>query len=84
MTPPDGLGYCECERCLKVCDGGEPCEAHKSVFARRPDGVLINVARGRIVDEDALFAALKEGRIGGAILDVWYNYPQNKLERIAI
>jgi len=42
----------------------------------KADGVLINVARGRIVDEDALFAALSEKRIGGAVLDVWYNYQQ--------
>ena len=35
-------------------------------------GVLINVARGRIVDEDALWNALSNRRIGGAIL--WYNY----------
>jgi hypothetical protein len=43
MTPPDGLGYCECERCLAVFDGSEPFRAHQSVFARRPDGVLVNV-----------------------------------------
>lgn len=42
----------------------------------KPEGVLINVARGRVVDEDALFATLQERRIGGAILDVWYNYQQ--------
>jgi phosphoglycerate dehydrogenase-like enzyme len=42
----------------------------------KPTGVLINVARGKIVEEEALFAALKEKRIGGAILDVWYNYQQ--------
>lgn len=40
----------------------------------RPDAVLINVARGPIVDEDALFAALKDGAIGGAVLDTWYRY----------
>lgn len=44
--------------------------------AMKPTGVLINVARGRIVDEDALWDALSTGRIGGAILDVWYNYNQ--------
>jgi phosphoglycerate dehydrogenase-like enzyme len=44
--------------------------------AMKPTGVLINVARGRIVDEDALWDALSGGRIGGAILDVWYNYNQ--------
>jgi phosphoglycerate dehydrogenase-like enzyme len=37
--------------------------------------VLINVSRGAIVDEEALYAALSEGRIGGATLDVWYQYP---------
>ncbi len=41
----------------------------------RPDAVLINVARGPIVDEDALFAALRERTIGGAVLDTWYRYP---------
>lgn len=37
--------------------------------------VLINVARGTVVDEQALFHALKDGVIGGAVLDVWYRYP---------
>jgi phosphoglycerate dehydrogenase-like enzyme len=41
----------------------------------RKDAVLINVARGPIVDEDALFAALCERTIGGAVLDTWYRYP---------
>jgi phosphoglycerate dehydrogenase-like enzyme len=34
--------------------------------------LLINVARAAIVDEDALYAALKDGHIGGAALDVWW------------
>jgi phosphoglycerate dehydrogenase-like enzyme len=37
--------------------------------------VLINVSRGPIVDEAALYTALSEGLIGGATLDVWYQYP---------
>jgi phosphoglycerate dehydrogenase-like enzyme len=37
--------------------------------------VLINVARARIVDEDALYIALKNGQLGGAALDVWWQYP---------
>jgi phosphoglycerate dehydrogenase-like enzyme len=40
----------------------------------KPGGVIINVARGRIIDQAALYAALKERRIGGAVIDVWYNY----------
>jgi phosphoglycerate dehydrogenase-like enzyme len=37
--------------------------------------VLVNVARAEIVDEDALYQALRRGAIAGAILDVWYRYP---------
>jgi phosphoglycerate dehydrogenase-like enzyme len=37
---------------------------------------LINVARGGIVDEDALYEALAEQTIAGAVLDVWYRYPR--------
>ncbi len=41
----------------------------------KDSGVLINVARGEVVDEDALFHALRTGLIGGAVLDAWYRYP---------
>jgi len=36
---------------------------------------LINIARAAVVDEDALYEALKTHSIRGAILDVWYQYP---------
>jgi phosphoglycerate dehydrogenase-like enzyme len=43
-----------------------------AVFAAmKPDAVLINVARGEEVDEDALIEAVKAGRIRGAVLDVY-------------
>ena len=41
----------------------------------RPDGVLINVARGAIVDEQALDSVLSAGQIGGAALDVFIEEP---------
>lgn len=40
----------------------------------KPNAVIINVARGRVIEEQALFDALKNQQIGGAVLDVWYNY----------
>lgn len=43
--------------------------------AMRRDAVLVNVGRGPVVDERALFEALSARRIGGAIIDTWYQYP---------
>ncbi|HJS39197.1 MAG TPA: 2-hydroxyacid dehydrogenase [Burkholderiales bacterium] len=48
----------------------------KRFDAMKPSAVLVNVGRGQIADEDALWAALKEKRIRGATLDVWYAYPR--------
>jgi phosphoglycerate dehydrogenase-like enzyme len=43
--------------------------------AMKPSGVLINIARGGVVDEDALIAALKAKTIAGAGLDVFRQEP---------
>lgn len=43
--------------------------------------VLVNVGRGPIVDDAALYEALESGRLGGAGLDVWYRYPKTEDER---
>ncbi len=43
--------------------------------AMKPDAWLINISRGAILDEDALVEALREGRIGGACLDVFLQEP---------
>jgi D-3-phosphoglycerate dehydrogenase len=45
-------------------------------FARfRPGALLVNAARGGIVDEEALLAALEAGQVGGAALDVYVEEP---------
>lgn len=38
------------------------------------NGLLVNVGRGEIIDEESLFVALRNKLITGAAIDVWYNY----------
>lgn len=46
--------------------------------AMRADAVVINVARGEIVDEDALYEACLTRKIAGAVIDTWYRYPSQE------
>ena len=54
-----------------------------ALAAMRADGVIINVGRGPVIDEEALFEALRSSRIGGAIIDTWYVYPTPETPDIA-
>jgi len=47
----------------------------------RPTASLINIARGEIVEEAALFEALRDRKIRSAAIDVWYQYPKDGAER---
>jgi glyoxylate reductase len=50
----------------------------------RPSAVLVNTARGQIVDERALVDALREGAIAGAALDVYENEPEVAEELLSL
>jgi phosphoglycerate dehydrogenase-like enzyme len=46
----------------------------------KPSAHLINMTRGKVLDESAVFDALRTRRIAGAALDVWYRYPSDPAE----
>lgn len=49
--------------------------SQKIFAAMRPEAIFINIGRGASVDERALIAALRQGRIAGAVLDVFAEEP---------
>lgn len=53
----------------------------KEIALMKPDAYLINTARGGIVEEDALYDALRSGRIAGAAIDCFAEEPVTKPHR---
>jgi lactate dehydrogenase-like 2-hydroxyacid dehydrogenase len=67
-----------CEVLFVVTPGGADTRGivnRKVLDALGPEGLLVNVSRGSVVDEPALVAALQEGRLGAAGLDVFADEP---------
>ena len=55
--------------CLALTPATERIIDAAALAAMKPTAILVNVARGGLIDEDALIAALRQGRLGGAGLD---------------
>ncbi|MEF3089625.1 2-hydroxyacid dehydrogenase [Raoultella scottii] len=76
---PDLLELAKNSDVLMVCaSAGKESQKlinHDVLAALGPQGILINIARGSVVDEEALAEALTLGTIGGAGLDVFANEP---------
>lgn len=87
-TPRDDVPYrhypdaaalaAEVDFLIVITPGGEATRGlidARVLAALGPDGYLVNVARGTVVDQPALVAALREGTIAGAALDVFIDEP---------
>jgi lactate dehydrogenase-like 2-hydroxyacid dehydrogenase len=64
---------------MLTCPGGEATRhliEAKVIAALGPEGMLINIARGSVVDQPALIAALQSRQLGGAALDVYADEPR--------
>ena len=62
--------------CITPGGAGTKHIVNKEVLeALGPTGAVVNVARGSVIDEQALVDALKSGKVGGAALDVFENEP---------
>lgn len=77
---PDAIALAEAVDILVLCCPGGAETAGlagpRVLEALGPDGFLINISRGSVVDEPALLAALAAGQIGGAGLDVFASEPE--------
>lgn len=60
---------------LPLTDDTRGLIGERALAALAPHAVLINVGRGPVVQEQALFNALMKKQIGGAVIDTWYQYP---------
>lgn len=60
---------------LPLSDDTKGIVGASQLAAMRPDAIVMNVGRGPVIDEQALYDALAQCRIGGAVIDTWYVYP---------
>jgi D-3-phosphoglycerate dehydrogenase / 2-oxoglutarate reductase len=78
-----GVDYVPLEQLLAEADvvtlhlpgSDRPIVGAAELAMRKPDAVLLNTSRGGLVDEAALYAALSDGRLGGAYIDTFEDEP---------
>ena len=80
VLPPSGLPDLLAQSdyvvlALPLTGGTEALIDDAALAAMKPGAWLVNVARGRLVDEAALQRALRQGRLGGAVLDAFREEP---------
>lgn len=64
--------------CLPLDAATEGLIGPEELAALGPEGILVNVARGPVVQERPLYEALRDGVIAGAAIDVWWRYPSGR------
>ncbi len=67
--------------CAPMTPATEGLIGEEQLAALPDDAVIVNIGRGPIIDERALYESLRDGTIGAAGLDVWYQYPEDKESR---
>ncbi len=67
--------------CLPLTEGTDGLLGAAELALLPPKSVLVNIGRGQIIDERALYKALLSGRLHAAGLDVWYSYPPDEAAR---
>jgi phosphoglycerate dehydrogenase-like enzyme len=67
--------------CLPLTEATEGWIGKAELDLLPEEALLVNVGRGLIVDEGALYEALTNGSLGAAGLDVWYQYPADEAAR---
>jgi len=86
---PDGLGLAQHSDVLFLAaaggpKGSAPLVGREMLEALGPRGIFVNISRGWIVDEPALVAVLRDGRLGAAGLDVFHDEPKVPPELLAM